>query len=96
MAFTSNSHIVSSFRYFSQIASNIVIFIGCIVLIGWLLNISLLMSLLPVTPKMMPNTAIAFVLAGIALRYKGRIAQACAAIITTIGLLTSQPVYIWH
>ncbi|MBI5180253.1 MAG: hypothetical protein HZA05_02470 [Nitrospirae bacterium] len=88
MAAISNSHLVSLFRFFTQVAGNIVIFIGCIILIGWLFNIPILKDIIPGTPKMMPNTAIAFVFAGIALRYKGRIAHAGAIIVIAVGILT--------
>lgn len=69
--------------------------IGCIVLIGWLLNIPILKSILPVWVTMKANTALCFILAGVALRQlyhptrqSIRYAQIFAAMVLGIGCLT--------
>lgn len=63
----SNSHILSSFKSFSRISCITVIIIGCLVLAGWIFNMAILKGLIPSLPKMMPNTAIAFILSGVSL-----------------------------
>lgn len=81
----------------SQMASLLVIAIGCLVLLGWQFNISLLKSGFPgMTSSMKANTALCFLLAGVSLRllqYQrtrlyNRIAQGMAGFIIIIGLLT--------
>lgn len=72
------------------------IFIGCVVLLGWLLNIEALKTLLPNLVPMKANSALAFVLAGMALlalrcnspriRWGGFV---CALLVFLLGLLTS-------
>ncbi|WP_017315761.1 PAS domain-containing sensor histidine kinase [Mastigocladopsis repens] len=54
-------------RTLSQAASVFVIFVGCIVLIGWIVDIALLKSVLPGLVTMKANTAIAFLLSGVSL-----------------------------
>ena len=78
----------------------VVIVTGCLVLIGWLFDLPTLQHVLPGLPKMTANTAVAFVLAGLALRLSAasgpaaghdrqrRLAQASASLVTLIGLLT--------
>lgn len=48
----------------SQVASAIVILVGCVVLVGWIYNIAVLKSILPGFVAMRPNTALGFILAG--------------------------------
>ncbi|MBD1885688.1 PAS domain S-box protein [Microcoleus vaginatus] len=81
----------------SQMASLLVIAIGCLVLLGWQFDISLLKSGFPgMTSTMKANTAICFLLAGVSLkllqyqrtRLHNRIAQGMAGFIIIIGLLT--------
>ena len=48
----------------AQVASAILIFVGCVVLVGWIYNITVLKSILPEFVAMRPNTALGFVLAG--------------------------------
>lgn len=71
--------------------------VGCAVLVGWFLDIAFLKSVLPGLPAMVPNTAAAFVLSGLALwarqpgRGGGRRAWAallCASAAGTLGALT--------
>lgn len=86
-----------SARSWQTFTSCAVILIGCLVLIGWQLNSALLKSGLPELTAMTPNSALCFVLLGIALRVlphrtpaRGRklVSQICAAFISLIGLLT--------
>ena len=80
----------------SRGASVVAIIVGCLVLIGWTLDIDVLKRILPGLVAMNPTTAIAFVLAGASLWLLGRneldrkarlIAQACASIVTLVGLI---------
>ncbi len=48
----------------AQVASASVIFVGCVVLVGWIYNIAVLKSILPGFVAMRPNTALGFILAG--------------------------------
>ncbi|MEG4210605.1 PAS domain S-box protein [Microcoleus sp. S13_B4] len=89
----------------SQMASLLVIAIGCLVLLGWQFDISLLKSGFPgMTSTMKANTAICFVLAGLSLRLlqyprtrlHDRIAQGMARFIIIVGMLTlSQYIFGW-
>jgi PAS domain S-box-containing protein len=81
----------------SQAASVFVIFVGCVVLMGWIFNITLLTSVLPGLVTMKVNTAIAFLLAGLSLlllsrrrisSYPRLFAQGSAIAVTLIGFLT--------
>ncbi|HWS56088.1 MAG TPA: sensor histidine kinase [Pyrinomonadaceae bacterium] len=71
--------------------------VGCAVLGGWFLDISFLKSVLPGLPAMVPNTAAAFVLSGLALwarrpgrggRSRARAAVVCASAAAALGALT--------
>ncbi len=53
-----------------QIASSIVILVGCLVLVGWALNIGILKSGMSGLATMKANTAICFVLAGVSLQLR--------------------------
>ncbi len=82
-------------KSFAKGASVLVTLIGCVVVLGWLFNISVLKSILPIWVTMKPNTAIGFVLSGSALwqlakptRRSARYAKIFAAIVLGIGLLT--------
>ncbi|KYC42624.1 hypothetical protein WA1_14850 [Scytonema hofmannii PCC 7110] len=104
-----NYHLLSqsmaiSLQLFSKRISLAVIFIGGIVFLGWLLNISLLKSILPGMPSMKVNTAVCFILTGASLWlwhqaqnhgaslvrkfHIGVVAQVVAAIAILISLLT--------
>jgi PAS domain S-box-containing protein len=75
--------------------------IGVLVLAGWALQLHILKSGIPGFPMMMPNTALSFVLAGLALALLGgersaaikspawhRVAHLCAALVALVGLAT--------
>ncbi|UNU25952.1 PAS domain S-box protein [Microcoleus vaginatus] len=89
----------------SHMASILVIAIGCLVLLGWQFDISLLKSGFPgMTSTMKANSAICFLLAGVSLRLlqyqrirlHNRIAQGIAGFIIIISLLTlSQYIFGW-
>ena len=88
------------------VASVGVIVLGAAVLAGWALNISWLKSLVPSLPVMKANTAVCFLVAGIALWLlraepvslaARRAAQICALLVAVIGALTlSQYVFGWN
>ncbi|MBE9162030.1 PAS domain-containing hybrid sensor histidine kinase/response regulator [Tychonema sp. LEGE 06208] len=91
----------------SHMASLFVIAIGCLVLLGWQFDISLLKSGFPgMTSTMKANTAVCFLLAGVSLRllqYQRltrlhyRVAQGTAGFIIIIGMLTlSEYLFGWH
>lgn len=63
----STPNLIASLQTFSRKASIAVMALGCIVIIGWMLNIPLFKSILPGLVTMKPNTAICFILAGGAL-----------------------------
>ncbi|MBD0328173.1 MAG: PAS domain-containing sensor histidine kinase, partial [Pyrinomonadaceae bacterium] len=88
-------HLIHLLKNASQVISIFVTLIGCGVLVGWLFEISILKSVLPQWVAMKPNTALGFVLSGLALNYirskekfKRQIAQGLALAIATLGLLT--------
>lgn len=59
--------LLSSFRSFSQVAAITVILMGCLVLLGWMLDITVLTSLRPGLAAMNPTTAMLFILSGLSL-----------------------------
>ncbi len=89
--------VISSFKTFSQVASIIVILVGCFVLVGWVFNIAIFKSIHTSLVTMKANTAFAFLLSGVSLwmmckqklgHRERRIAQTCTAIVALIGLFT--------
>ncbi|MEG4838761.1 PAS domain S-box protein [Microcoleus sp. B9-D4] len=92
-------------KHISQMASLLVIASGCLVLLGWQFDISLLKSGFPgMASTMKANTAICFLLAGASLRLlqyhrtrlHNRIAQGMAGLIIIIGMLTlSEYIFGW-
>jgi PAS domain S-box-containing protein len=84
-------------RSLAGFASVVPIVVGTLTLLGWLLNIPLLLRGLPGLTPIRANTALAFVLAGVALwllRREGanpkarRLGQGCAAVVAAVGLLS--------
>ncbi|WP_242056273.1 MULTISPECIES: EAL domain-containing protein [unclassified Nostoc] len=82
---------------FSQKISIAVILIGCVVIVGWIKDITVLKSILPGWVAMKANTAICLILGGMSLwlwhehstiGVTRRAAQVCAALVLVIGLLT--------
>lgn len=59
--------LIAAFRFIPQTASLLGIFVACLVLIGWTLNLTALRGILPSQPQMVPNTALTFMLASVAL-----------------------------
>jgi PAS domain-containing protein len=81
----------------ARIASVLTILVGCLVLIGWSLDISIFKSMIPGAATMKANTALCFVLAGVSLGLQTRnrqssrplgIAKGCAIAISAIALMT--------
>jgi PAS domain S-box-containing protein len=81
------------------IASAGVVLVGCTVLFGWAFGIESLKRILPGFVSMKANTAVGFLLAGIALwqlrierpsvQSRGlRVAHACSSVVAAVGLLT--------
>lgn len=81
----------------TRLISCVVILLGFLVFMGWVFNSSLLKSVIPGLATMKVNTALGFILSGVALYLLGkeqlaiktlRITQICAATTTLLGLLT--------
>jgi len=88
---------VAALRSVPQVAIALGIIVPCLVLIGWTLDIGALKNVLPGQPQMVPNTALAFILASLSLwllragQFAGRsriYACACACIVVLTSLLT--------
>jgi protein-S-isoprenylcysteine O-methyltransferase Ste14 len=62
-----NPRIVEKLQGFARAASITVVLVGCLVFIGWILDIGILKSVLPGLVTMKANTALCFILAGAAL-----------------------------
>jgi hypothetical protein len=84
-------------RRVARVASYLTMFVACLVLLGWSLNLSLLTEFFPGTIAMKANTAIGLLLAGLSLglqtrrRYTLRTiraAQGCAIVVVIIACLT--------
>ena len=83
-------------RTFSRVASILAIFVGCMVLAGWLFDAGVLERVLPGLVAMNPITAVGFVLAGasawllqeerVGSRLR-RVASVCALVVALLGLL---------
>ncbi len=86
-----------AFQRLSKIAAGITMLVGSLVLLGWLLNITLLKTILPGIISIKANTALTFLSAGLALwllQYKESDSRlkflrlGCSIFVTLIGLLT--------
>ncbi len=84
-------------RFVPQAASALTITGGALVLIGWIFDIVALKGVLPSLPTMKVNTAIGFILCGVALwtTQGGReawprrlVGQACCVVVLLLGVLT--------
>src|SRR5205814_7333926 len=92
-----NSRLSLNLKFCSQAASWVVILFGCLGLVGWAFQIGTFKNVIQGLPSMVPNTAIAFVLAGLSLWLQRietakttirRTAQACALVVTLVGAIT--------
>ena len=88
--------LVRFLRSFSRVASVLTILVGCMVLVGWTLDVGVLQRVLPGLVAMNPITAVGFVLAGVSAwllqeervgRRARRIARACALVVAVMGSL---------
>ena len=89
----------------ARITGGVVILAGCLVLLGWKLDLEILKSVIPGAATTKANTAICFLLAGISLSFQTsrrtrlatQLANGCAIAVSTIGLLTlSEYMFGWH
>ena len=99
---------VSKLKNFAKVASATVIVVGVVVIAGWVFDITVLTSVLPAWPRMVPNTALSFVLLGVSLwllreeldelvTARRRMAQVSAAIVVVIsGLTLAEYLFGWQ
>jgi PAS domain S-box-containing protein len=96
-SFLENARLVAIFRRAARVASVLTLGIGIAALVGWAVGVDALTSLGHGLASMKPNTAAAFVLAGVSLWMtataragrESRFLQAsCAAMVAVMGLLT--------
>ena len=88
--------LIALLQSFSRKTSIAVVLIGCVVILGWIKDITVLKSILPGYVAMKVNTAICLILGGASLWLwhrrspikMRRAAQACAVFVLLIGLLT--------
>jgi PAS domain S-box-containing protein len=87
----------------SQAASGIALLVGLLVLAGWLFDIPVFQAVVPGLATMKPNTALAFILAGLSLQLlqrdrtdqgTQRLAQGSALTVALVGVLTLME-YLW-
>lgn len=64
---TDHWHLHNNLRFFSHVIGVVIVGVGALVLIGWILDISVMKSIFPGLATMKINTAIAFMLSGLAL-----------------------------
>ena len=94
------SRIVLWTREIPKAASTLVVFLGALVLLGWVLDLQLLTSIFPGQTSMRPNSAAAYIFGGVALwmlqesqeaspsRLRQRVGQVCAVMVVALGALT--------
>ena len=91
------SALSAALRFTPRSASFVVISLGCLGLAGWTLELENFKTVFPGSPAMVPNTAVAVVLAGLSLwlvqsqscgERTRRLGQACALAVTLIGAVT--------
>jgi signal transduction histidine kinase len=89
--------LIASFGLIPRAASVLGIFVSCLVLLGWTFNLLTLRSILPGQPQMVPNTAVAFILASVSLWTLGdeqrsqkvsAVGRICALAVLITGVLT--------
>ncbi len=92
-----NGDVTLRLRGLSRVAGAAAIVVGALTLVGWSFNVLWLTSILPGLATMKPNTAVAFVLAGVSLEFlwpeepyrRGRVvAGLCALAVLLVGVLT--------
>ncbi len=93
----SKSPLLGWVKFAPQLASTLSILVACAVLTGWALDVVGLRNVLTGQPQMVPNTALSFILASVALwlsrteqmaRKWSRAAQLCAGVVVIISLVT--------
>lgn len=94
---TPRSYSKSKRELIAKLSAGAAVLISVTVLIGWLLDIALLKSIVPNFPEMKPNTAVAFLIAGIGLYFaaseensgsKYYISASCGVAVYLIGSVT--------
>ncbi len=92
-----NAPVVARLKGAGRALAGLVFVTGALVAFGWTFHVEALTTLVPGLSPMKPNTAIAFVLAGIALglrckplnvRWKVLLTTVCSAGVTALGLVT--------
>ena len=93
-----NGYLILVLRFVARIASGVVTAFGTLVLLGgWALNIERLRVVFPGFPSMVPNTALCFILCGLALRLCGsdmghawtrRVRVALGGVVAVVGFLS--------
>jgi PAS domain S-box-containing protein len=93
----SNTASINKMQAFPRVAAILVFLVGCLVILGWILDITALKSIFPGFVSMKMNTAICFGLAGVSLFVitiknpkpgHRLLSQVFAVIIIVVGLLT--------
>ncbi|MBD0363632.1 MAG: hypothetical protein ICV55_12815, partial [Coleofasciculus sp. C3-bin4] len=62
-----DSRLISTLKSVPKAASTIIIFVGGMVLVGWMVDIAIFKTVLPGLVTMKANTALAFLLSGVSL-----------------------------
>ncbi|MBD2448680.1 PAS domain S-box protein [Nostoc sp. FACHB-152] len=96
--------LLATFKATSQVCGLGVVFIGCLVLLGWAFDIEVFKGILPQWVAMKANTAVGFVLSGLGLYFlqstrklQRQLVKGCALVATILGILTlSEYVFGWN